>query len=167
MAEYEKKMLEEGSPIMVGGGGGTGDDDVADDNISCTFKNADYPEAGRTGNKTEFRHPGWKIRTFKISAKGNVDDYSDRLPENGNCFIVVSCRGRDDDVVINGDAFGIDMNTATYEGPNHRNPNAESFIYRVDLMVLGRDPESWFFERRDKCAVCTDHVSPAESKCFN
>ena len=156
------EIVDEGSPITVGGGGGIGENKVTQSNMSCVFKETDYPEPPGNPDKKEFRHPGWQIMTFKIGTNAGVVDHSDLLPDNGNCIIVIHCEGDRDDVTINGKHFGIDMDTRTYrkdlDPTVHTNPNADSFISRVDLITPGKNPESWFFNQDDNCAVCTDHV---------
>jgi hypothetical protein len=159
----DKRKVDPGSPITVGGGGGVGGEDVTELNMSCVFKETDYPEPAGNPGKKRFRRAGWRIRTFKISTKDGIVDHSDLLPQNGNCIIEVHCEGDNDDVTINGNNFGIDMNTGTYqkdsEGIVHRNPNPDSYISRVDLTAPGKNLGSWFFSQQDNCAVCTDYIS--------
>ena len=164
----DKGIVDDSSPITVGGGGGKDKDKDAD--VRCKFKDGDYPEAqgSPAHGRKKFRHGGWKIKTFGFSRNGTWEDHSDLLPNGGNCTISISCEGDDDDVDINGDPFGIDMNPDTYQnegGGVHTNPNADSFIFRVVLTGAGQILGDWPFDQDDDCEVCTDHVEPDQSTC--
>lgn len=167
--QKDKHHLDDGSPITVGGGGGKNKDkdkDKAEDiesNVRCVFKDGDYlqTQPGVGHGKKKFRHNGWKIKTFKIRNNGTWEDHSDLLPNTGNCTIVIRCEGDDDDVIINGSDFGIDMDPETYQNAGsgvHRNPNADSYISRVDLLGPGQSLGSWQFVQDDEAMVCTDHM---------
>ena len=171
----DNHIADDGSPITVGGGGGKNKDkdkdkDKFESNIGCTFKDADYPEEGHPDHgRKKFRHKdSGKIKTFKIRSRGDWRDYSGSLPQNANCTIGISCEGQNDDVTINGNKFGIDMNPETYlnvGGGLHRNPNPASFITNVVLNIGDQLQNLGPFDEDDDCEVCTDFVAPDKSNC--
>ena len=171
-APTEHPLDGDGSPITVGGGGGNRD--KREPNVSCVFKEDplyyyDTSGSSTAGNKKFKNKNGWKIRTFKIRSKEVWTDYSDQLPANGACSIVIQCEGDDTQVVIDGDAFGVGMNTKTYEKQSdgyYRNPNAGHFVRRVTLND-GHipSPVDKFFDAADEALVCVDFVKPDKSMC--
>jgi hypothetical protein len=168
--DKEEKVHDDGSPITVGSGGGKDKDKDKDreSNISCTFRDEDYPEQGNADHhRRRFRAGGRKINTFKIRRRnGPWEDHSDVLPANGDCEITITCEGSDDDVIINGRDFGIDMNPDVYRNMGngkHTNPNADSFISRVVVTAGGLVRYDQTFFREDDCAVCTDRVANSPS----
>ena len=161
----------DGSPITVGGGGNL-KATTEEANVSCVFmQDADhYPEEpGSSGSHKNFKNKkGWKIKTFKIRSGGKWTDYSDQLPSNGACSIVIQCKGDDTEVTVDGDAFGLGFDTKTYVKVSdgyYRNPEAADYIQRVTLTVSGQVKVDKFFSEADKAKVCTDFVKPDKSHC--
>jgi hypothetical protein len=163
----------DGSPITVGGGGGKDEDEdraMTESNVSCKFEDEDFPEEGNPEHdRKKFRHKnGGKIKTFKIRTGGSWEDHSELLPDNGDCLIAITCEGDNDDVIINGNKFGINMNPDTYKNLGkgvHENPDVNSYISHVVLNSAGQLKNFGPFSADDNCAVCTDFVAPDKSKC--
>jgi hypothetical protein len=171
----DDKHIFDDSPITVGGGGGKKKDkdkdkDTLESNVRCTFNDDDFQEEGNPDHgRKKLRHKGnGKIKTFRLRLRGNWTDHSDLLPAPGNCTIVISCSEQDDDVIINGNKFGIDINPNTYVNVGdgvHRNPDAASFITNVVLNIGGQlTTFHGPFSEDDDCAVCTDHM-PNSTHC--
>lgn len=173
--EHEhKKFNGDGSPITVGGGGGLdGDDDNrSEGRISCNFDEGDYPDPEPQNDKKKFfKNDDWQIEKFKIYTAPHVFDCTADLPSDRDCTVVVHCHGSKDDVTIHGQPFGIEMDTRTYKkasasATRHTNPDANSYIFRVDLLDGANNTiktwpsdEQHDFKKSDNCIVCTDHVS--------
>lgn len=162
-----ERPREEGSPITVGGGAGN---PIEKERryLSCKFKDGDFPEEGEPDKgRHKYRHKGsGKIQFLKVRRRGRWDDHAKKLPSNGDCEIIISCKGDDDDVTINGQKFGIDMNPGTYkivDGLKHTNPDAGSYITYVGLRDLNTNQleELGDFSEADDCEVWTDHVKPS------
>ena len=161
----------DGSPITVGGGGGKRDKDkTGEKNVSCRFKEdpKDFPEdpGNPVHGRKKFKNKnGWKIQTFKIRSKGVWTDYSTELPPNGKCTISILCAGDKTDVQIQGDAFGIELNTDVYEKQSdgyYRNPHESENIIRVFITGTTFDKS---FDAADECLVCTDFMKADKSDC--
>ncbi|HEV8141119.1 MAG TPA: hypothetical protein VGP81_15195 [Pyrinomonadaceae bacterium] len=172
-APTEHPFDGDGSPITVGGGGGNLKKDKTEErNVSCMFKEdpEHFPEdpGNPAHGKKKFKNKkGWKIQTFKIRSKGVWADYSKDLPSNGKCTISILCAGDDTDVRIDGDVFGVQLNTDKYQKQSdgyYRNPSDSENIIRVILTTAGQTVTR-DFDAADECLVCTDFVTTDKTMC--
>jgi hypothetical protein len=159
----------DGSPITIGGGGGIDDPKgrtLTAKLVSCIFINdTDYPEPAGGSGKKKFQHPGWYIKSLRITANGVTQDLTPSLPPNGGVAgdvqIKIKCSDSGAPLTIIGKDLGAEFNTGKYSRHSnpgeHTDPDTVNYIKKVEASWTGFYYEKKF-NKGDECVVVASNV---------